>query len=103
MEACLLLQAAQSDQLIAHMQKELAFEIVHHNTIALQLNHLTLERAQDNLHAADKLVGHVRLTIRKSGYSATFQYVMQESDLPRRNIQINSPASEPSALDVVLD
>ncbi|KAF9224799.1 hypothetical protein BS17DRAFT_50086 [Gyrodon lividus] len=103
MQACLLLQAARSDQLIAHMRKELAFEIVHRNTITLQLNCLMLERAQDNLHAADELVGHVRLTVRKSGYSAAFQYAMQESDLPRCNIRINSPASKPSALDVVLD
>ncbi|KAF8547351.1 hypothetical protein OG21DRAFT_1490303 [Imleria badia] len=37
-EAYLLLEAAQSDRTILHMRKDLAYEIVHHNSITLQLN-----------------------------------------------------------------
>ena len=59
MEAYLLLEAAQSDHQISLMRKDLAYEIVHRNTIALQLNHIILERAETDLHAADEFVGHV--------------------------------------------
>ena len=61
------------------MRKDLTYEIIHRNTIALQLNRIMLERAEKDLHAADKLVGHVHLTIRQSGHSTAFEYAMQES------------------------
>jgi len=78
MEACLLLEAARSEHQISLMRKDLAYEIVHRNTITLQLNRLVLERAEKNLRAADELVGHVRLTIRQHGYSTADEYVMRE-------------------------
>ena len=58
------------------MQKDLAYEIVHHNTIALQLNHIVLERTERDLHTADELIGHIRLTIRQTGHSAVFEHAM---------------------------
>ncbi|KAI6010486.1 hypothetical protein PISMIDRAFT_11318 [Pisolithus microcarpus 441] len=79
MEAYLLLETAWSDHQISLMRKDLAYEIVHHNTIALQLNCIMLEMAEADLLAADELVGHIQLTIRQSGHSAAVEYVMQES------------------------
>ena len=79
MEAYLLLEAARSDRQISSMRKDLAYEIVHRNSIALQLNRLMLERAETDLDAADELVGHVRLTIRQSGHSPAVEYAMRES------------------------
>ena len=79
MEAYLLLEAARSDRQISLMRKDLAYEIVHRNTIALQLNRIILERVETDLHAADEFVGHVRLTIRQSGHSAAVEYAMRES------------------------
>ncbi|KAI5990600.1 hypothetical protein EDD15DRAFT_2369661 [Pisolithus albus] len=79
MEAYPLLEAAQSDRQISLMRKDLAYEIVHRNTIALQLNRIMLERAEADLLAAVELVGHVRLTIRQSGHSAAVEYAMRES------------------------
>ena len=38
-----------------------------------------LKRVEKDLHAADELVGHVRLTIRQSGHSAMFEYAMRET------------------------
>lgn len=84
MEAYLLLEAARSNRQISRMRTDLAVEIVHRNTIALQFNRLVLERAQNDLRAADELVGYVRLSIRQSGHSAASQYAMQECNLPRR-------------------
>ncbi|KIK80761.1 hypothetical protein PAXRUDRAFT_157828, partial [Paxillus rubicundulus Ve08.2h10] len=79
-KAYLLLEAAQSDQQISLMRKDLTNEIIHHNTITLQLNHIMLEKAQENLHVADQFISHVHLVIRQSGYPATYQeYMMQES------------------------
>ena len=79
MEAYLLLEVAQSNRQISLMRKDLTYEIVHHNTIALQLNRIMLERMERDLHAADELVGHVHLTIRQTGHSAAFKHAMQES------------------------
>ena len=61
------------------MRKDLAYKIVHRNTIALQLNHIVLERMERDLHTADELIGHVRLTIRQTGHSAVFEHAMRES------------------------
>ena len=48
MEAYLLLEAAQSDRQISLMRKKLAYEIIHRNTIALQLNRIVLEKAKED-------------------------------------------------------
>jgi hypothetical protein len=86
MEAYLLLEAARSDRAISHMRNDLANEIVHRNTIALQLNRLLLENAQKDLRAADEVVGHVRLCIRQSGHSAVHEHAIQQLEVhsPRR-------------------
>jgi len=76
MEAYLLLEVARSNRQISLMQKDLTYEIVHHNAVALQLNHIVLERVERDLHTADELVGHVRLTIRQTGHSAAFEHAM---------------------------
>ena len=58
------------------MWKDLTYEIVHRNAIALQLNRIMLERAEKDLHAADELISHVRLTIRQTGQLVAFEYAM---------------------------
>ena len=85
MEAYLLLEAAQSDRQISCMQMDLAVEIIHHNTIALQFNRLVLKRAQKDLRTADELVSYVHLSIRQSGHSAASEYALQECNLPCRS------------------
>ncbi|KAI6040685.1 hypothetical protein EDC04DRAFT_2602289 [Pisolithus marmoratus] len=70
------MEAARSDCQISLMRKDLAYEIVHHNTIALQLNRIMLERAEVDLLVADKLVGHIQLTIRQSGHLAVVEYAI---------------------------
>lgn len=45
------------------MWKNLAHEIIHRNTITLQLNCIMLEKAGEDLHQAEELVGHVRLIV----------------------------------------
>ncbi|KAF8449212.1 hypothetical protein L210DRAFT_3640836 [Boletus edulis BED1] len=77
-EAYLLLEAARADCRILNACKTLAQQIIHRNTLVLQYNRIVLERAQDDLHAADRFVGQVRFWIRKSGQSAAFEYAMQE-------------------------
>jgi hypothetical protein len=62
-EAYLLLEAAQSDSTISRMRKDLAHEIIHRNTITLQLNRLFFDNSQNDLCAADEFVGHVRLSL----------------------------------------
>ena len=63
MEAYLLLEAVQSDRTISCMQKDLAYEIIHWNTLTLQLNWLFFENSKNDLCAANELVGHVQVTI----------------------------------------
>ncbi|KAF8545833.1 hypothetical protein OG21DRAFT_1491870 [Imleria badia] len=77
-EAYLLLEAAQSGRAISHMRKDLAYEIIHRNSITLQLNQLLLENAQNDVHDADELIGHVRLSIRQYGYSAAHEHATRE-------------------------
>ena len=84
MEAYLLLEVARSEKVISRMRKDLACEIVHRNTITLQLNRLFLENAQNDLYGADELVGHVRLSIRQSGYSAVREHTIREVYPQRR-------------------
>ncbi|KAG6372387.1 hypothetical protein JVT61DRAFT_7852 [Boletus reticuloceps] len=59
MEAYLLLEAARADCCIFSTHKSLALQIVHRNTLVLQYNHMTLEKAQNDLRAADQFIGHV--------------------------------------------
>ena len=79
MEAYLLLEAARSDHQICLMHKDLAREVIHRNTIALQLNHILLEWSEKALQAADEFIGRVRVTIRQSGQSAALEYAMHET------------------------
>ena len=73
MEAYLLLESAQSDRVISRMREDLVHKIVHCNIIVLQLNWLILKNAQNDSRAADKFVGHVRLSIRQSGHSVVHE------------------------------
>ena len=59
MEAYLLLEAARSDRQISLMRKNLAYEIIHRNTITLQLNHIVLEKAEEDFQRAEELIGQV--------------------------------------------
>ena len=76
----LLLEAARADHHILVARKTLACQIIHCNTLVLQYNRLVFERAQDDLHAMDRFIGHVRLMIRKSGQTAASEYAMRESN-----------------------
>ncbi|KAI6035964.1 hypothetical protein BKA83DRAFT_4119919 [Pisolithus microcarpus] len=67
-EAYLLLEVTRSDCQISLKQKDLAYEIVHCNTITLQLNCIVLEWAERDLHMVDECISHVHLTIRQSGH-----------------------------------
>ena len=78
MEAYLLLEAARSDRTISCMWKDLTYEIIHRNTLTLQLNRLFFENSENDLRAANELVGHVRVTIRQNGYSAVREHAIQE-------------------------
>ena len=78
MEAYLLLEAARSNRQISLMRKNLAYEIIHRNTIALQLNRIMLEKAEQDLQQADELVGQVRLTVRQCGHSVAFKSAIKE-------------------------
>lgn len=42
---------------------------------------MALERAQNNLQAADRLIGRVRLVIWKSGHTATFECAIGEDPM----------------------
>jgi hypothetical protein len=86
-EACLLLAAASTDRQVQLMQKNLALQIIHHNTVTLQYNHLVLEKAREELHAAEHLIGHVHFTIRMSGIPVAFEGTMPED----HSIQLPSP------------
>ena len=77
-EAYLLLEAARADRRIFLARKSLAHQIIHRNTLVLQYNRMVLERAQDDLHAADRFIGQVHFSIRRCGQSAAFEYAMQE-------------------------
>ncbi|KIK17990.1 hypothetical protein PISMIDRAFT_110360, partial [Pisolithus microcarpus 441] len=79
MEAYLLLEVTRSDCQILLKQKDLAYEIIHCNTIALQLNCIVLEWAERDLHMVDEHISHVHLTIRQSGHPVAPVYAMQES------------------------
>ena len=85
MEAYLLLEAARSDRQICLMRKDLAREVIHRNTIALQLNRILLERSEKALQAADEFIGRVRVTIRQSGQSAALEYAMRETQSTYRS------------------
>ena len=60
------------------MRKNLAHEIVHRNTITLQLNRIMLEKAEEDVLQAEELIGRVRLIVRQCGHSAAQRYAMKE-------------------------
>ena len=60
------------------MRKNLAYEIIHRNTIALQLNRIVLEKAEEDFQRAEELIGQVRLTVRQSRHSTTFENFIKE-------------------------
>ena len=115
MEAYLLLEAARSDQQISlTMRKKLAYEIIHRNTIALQLNRIVLEKAEEDFQRAEELIGRVQLTVRQSGHSTAFENFIKEP-WPHRGefflefsaestlILLEMISSPKCAFDVVLD
>ena len=77
-EAYLLLEAARADQQVWLTRQNLVHQIIHCNTLTLQYNRLMLEKAQDELRAADRFVGQVCTTIRWSGITTAFEYAMRE-------------------------
>ena len=77
-EAYLLLEAARADWQVWLTRQNLVHQIIHRNTLMLQYNNLMLEKAQDELHAADHFVGQVHTTIRWSGITTAFEYAMRE-------------------------
>ncbi|KAF8547255.1 hypothetical protein OG21DRAFT_1490388 [Imleria badia] len=58
MEAYLQLEVARCDQQISLKRKELAHEILHRNCITLQLNHILLERTENDVRTAGGFVIH---------------------------------------------
>ena len=60
------------------MWKNLAHEIIHRNTITLQLNRIMLEKAEEDLLQAEELISHVHLIVRQCGHSAAHRYAMKE-------------------------
>ena len=115
LEAYLLLEVARSNRQISLIRSNLAYAIVHRNSITLQLNRIMLEKAKEDAHQAGELISHVRLAIRQSGYSAAHEYSMKEPwprsgqcfscgffRLSHHRIGKHASSSE-SVLDVVLD
>lgn len=62
-EVCLLLEAACADCQVHLTLQNLVHQVVHHNTLTFQYNHILLERAQDDLRTAEHFVGKVRFVI----------------------------------------
>lgn len=98
------------------MRKDLAEEIIHRNILTLQLNQIFLEGAHDDIRTADEVVGRVRLSNRRSGYSVAVDRTHEfhlGNIVPRGELFISfaclpvltykyiDPSS--STLDVVLD
>ena len=51
------------------IQKSLADQLVHHDTLQLQYSRLQVEKAMTSLTAAELHVGQVRTLLRLNGYS----------------------------------
>ncbi|KAI5988014.1 hypothetical protein EDD15DRAFT_2520430 [Pisolithus albus] len=108
-EAYLLLETARADRQVRLTRKNLALQIVHRNTLTLQYNRLILEKVQEELHSADRLVGHVCFIIRKSGIPVVSEYAMHEDHsvhLPSsvyNSVDCDSSVASPKSLDVKLD
>ena len=51
------------------IQKSLADQLVHRDTLQLQYSHLQVEKALTSLTAAELHVGRVRTLLRQNGYS----------------------------------
>ncbi|KIJ11766.1 hypothetical protein PAXINDRAFT_101542 [Paxillus involutus ATCC 200175] len=104
-EAYLLLEAARADRQVCLTRKTLALQIIHRNTLTLQYNRLLLEKVQDELSTADQFIGHVWLTIRKSGHPVAFEYAMREDYSHHMESSPHDTSSyvPSSVLDVELD
>ena len=57
------------------MWKDLTYEIIHRNSIALQLNHIMLERVEMNLHVADELIQWSCLTDHQTEWSFSHSWI----------------------------
>ena len=86
-----MLEAAWVDWKIFFAHHTLAHQIIHWNTLVLQYNQVLLERAQDNLCAADQFVGNVQLVIWNSGQTVVFECVMQEDYAAQGSINSVDP------------
>ena len=51
---------------------------------------MVLERTQNDVHAVDQFIGHVRFMIRKSGYTAASKCAMQEDYMGQAGISNHS-------------
>jgi len=68
-EAHLLLETAISNCKVQFIQKSLADQLVHRDTLQLQYSRLQVEKAMTGLTAAELHVGRVRTLLRRNGYS----------------------------------
>ena len=102
-EANLLLEAARADQTILLTHKKLTHQIIHRNILVLQYNRILLERTQDDLHAVDQFVGHVRLMIRRSGQTAAaFEYATRtQEDYAQNVVSVPGPSGKYTAQTMI--
>ena len=68
-EANLLLEAAVSNRKVHHIQKLLADQLIHRDTLQLQYNRMQVKKAEMKLSTAELHVGRVRMVLRQHGYS----------------------------------
>ena len=68
-EANLLLEAAVSNRKVHHIRKLLADQLIHRDMLQLQYNCMQVKKAELKLSAAELHVGHVRMVLRRHGYS----------------------------------
>ena len=71
-EAHLLLETAISNTRVHYIQKSLADQLVHRDTLQLRYSRLQVEKAISKLTAAELHVGRVRMVVRHSGYSPDY-------------------------------
>lgn len=77
-KAYLLLEVTHANHQLHLMQWSLALQIVHHDILALQYNHILLKKAQEDLHLADHLIGSVWFIIHRSGIPVASKYAMHK-------------------------
>ncbi|KAI6013411.1 hypothetical protein PISMIDRAFT_105375, partial [Pisolithus microcarpus 441] len=66
-EAHLLLEMVISNCNIHHIQQSLTEQLIHHDMLQLQYNHLQVEEAQSRLAATELHVGWVCMVVRHCG------------------------------------